>query len=216
VKRFFGAVSKEHAGKARNVAGELIGVGQAIKWCEANDIPAIDLYYDYEGIEAWARGRWKAKQDMTQRYAQFMRQTPVKVRYHKVKAHTGDKWNEEADKLAKKGALSGKGTTTAKNSETVPSTDREALRRQLNEIATGYLNALREADIPADLKKIYSNETTDFARLELSSPTGELEGRVDIYHTAKKPMNPHFDLPPTGLKDRAEELWTEFMAGYNG
>ena len=49
----------------RNVAAELEGVKEAVKWAIAYNKRKIIIYYDYEGIEKWAAGTWKAKKDLT-------------------------------------------------------------------------------------------------------------------------------------------------------
>lgn len=88
----------------RNVAGEMLGAMHAVKWAAGNGFDALKIYYDYEGIEKWARGLWKAKNPLTQKYAQYMmknNRTRVRVSFQKVAAHTGDFYNEEADKLAR-------------------------------------------------------------------------------------------------------------------
>lgn len=45
----------------RNVAGEMLGAMYAVKWAVKNGYDNIELHYDYEGIEKWAVGEWKAK-----------------------------------------------------------------------------------------------------------------------------------------------------------
>ncbi len=87
----------------RNVAGEMLGSMFAVKWCDVNGYSDIKIYYDYMGIEMWATGGWKAKNSLTQKYADFMRKysDKIKISFEKVAAHTGDKYNEEADGLAK-------------------------------------------------------------------------------------------------------------------
>ena len=104
VKELYGSISEEEACGTHQVAGELFATGKAMKWCEENNIDEAHLYYDYEGIEKWATGRWQAKQELTQRYKKFMGNCKVKVFWHKVASHTGDKWNDRADELAKMGA----------------------------------------------------------------------------------------------------------------
>lgn len=99
-----GPVSAEQAAGTRQVAGELFAAGHALNWCKAKGFPLVDVYYDYLGIEMWATGGWKAKQPITQRYAKFARALPFRVLWHKVKSHTGDKWNDYVDDLAKRGA----------------------------------------------------------------------------------------------------------------
>ncbi len=91
----------------RNIAGELAGVMQVVTALRA-ELPQYDvleLYYDYEGIEKWVTGEWRAKNPLTQTYRDFMReqQKEMLITFHKVDAHTGVTYNERADKLAKKG-----------------------------------------------------------------------------------------------------------------
>lgn len=89
----------------RNVAGEIMGAIKAMKWCVKNNITTLNLYYDYEGIEKWCTGAWQAKNSQTKKYKEIYDEITTKnslaVNFHKVKAHTGDTYNEEADKLAK-------------------------------------------------------------------------------------------------------------------
>lgn len=99
-----GPVTAEQAMGTRQVAGELFAVGHALNWCKAQGYPLVDVYYDYLGIEMWATGQWKAKQPLTQRYQQFVRRLPLRILWHKVASHTGDRWNDYADDLAKRGA----------------------------------------------------------------------------------------------------------------
>ncbi len=87
----------------RNVAGEIEGARAAMQYCLDKGIGSITIYHDYMGIACWCTGEWKAKQEGTQDYAAFYRNvsTKVDIRFQKVKGHSGDKYNELADKLAK-------------------------------------------------------------------------------------------------------------------
>lgn len=87
----------------RNVTGEIFGAMKAMQFCLDNNIKALDLYYDYAGIEAWATGNWKANKELTKKYANFCTALKDKldVSFIKVQAHTGVELNERADKLAK-------------------------------------------------------------------------------------------------------------------
>jgi ribonuclease HI len=101
---FNAAFDDEEAARQRNVAGEVMGSKLAIEYCLKNDINKVEIYHDYEGIGAWADRRWKANNQLTQGYRDFVaeaRQT-MEISFVKVKAHTGNKYNEIADKLAKK------------------------------------------------------------------------------------------------------------------
>ena len=98
------AFDDEEASKQRNIAGEIMGSKLAIDHCIANGIKSVEIYHDYEGIGAWADGRWKANNALTQGYRDFVAEArkTIDIRFVKVKAHAGNKYNELADKLAKK------------------------------------------------------------------------------------------------------------------
>jgi len=69
-----------------------------------NGIKSISIFYDYEGIQKWCNGDWKAKKEGTKRYVEFYKDASklVDVDFIKVKGHSGDKYNDLADELAKK------------------------------------------------------------------------------------------------------------------
>lgn len=103
----------------RNVAGEMLGAMFAVQWGKKNGYSAIDIRYDYLGIEMWVTGRWKAKNELTQKYAKFMQENneKIKISFKKIEAHTGDFYNEEADKLAKMALREGKGIPKIKKGD---------------------------------------------------------------------------------------------------
>ena len=88
----------------RNVAGEIEAAKLAMSYCIDNNIENLILYFDYEGIEKWCTGVWKTNKTGTIDYKKYYDSIKDKlnVKFVKVKAHSGDKYNEEADKLAKK------------------------------------------------------------------------------------------------------------------
>ena len=98
------AFDDAEAAQQRNVAGEIMGSKLAIDHCMANGIKSVEIYHDYEGIGAWADRRWKANNPLTQGYRDFVAEAREKIdiSFVKVKAHAGNKYNELADKLAKK------------------------------------------------------------------------------------------------------------------
>ena len=95
----------------RNVAGEMLGAMYAVQWAINHGYPSLTIYYDYEGIAKWAQGDWKAKNKRTQQYAEFMngKRSYIHLSFQKVKAHSGDHYNEEVDKLAKSALVNGNG-----------------------------------------------------------------------------------------------------------
>ena len=98
------AFDDAEAAQQRNVAGEIMGSKLAIDHCMANGIKTVEIYHDYEGIGAWADRRWKANNPLTQGYRDFVAEArkSMNITFVKVKAHAGNKYNELADKLAKK------------------------------------------------------------------------------------------------------------------
>lgn len=87
----------------RNVAGEVLGATKAVTYAEENNIKEITIAFDYQGIESWALGFWKRNTSLTENYHQFMKDKmkEIKVRFKKIKGHSGDKYNDLADELAK-------------------------------------------------------------------------------------------------------------------
>ena len=87
----------------RNVAGEMMGAMHAVSWAREHGYAALDICYDYAGIEQWATHGWQAKNRLTQQYAAFMENSmkQIAVCFTKIAAHTGNRYNEEADQLAK-------------------------------------------------------------------------------------------------------------------
>lgn len=87
----------------RNVAGEIEGAKLAMRFCVENNIHSLDLFYDYEGIEKWCTGAWKATKEGTRAYKKFynMVKDLLTVKFSKIKGHSGNKYNDLADSLAK-------------------------------------------------------------------------------------------------------------------
>ena len=97
------AGNREDYAQLHNVAGELEAAKFVMWYAVDKKIKEITLFYDYQGIEAWAVGDWQANLPYTQDYVKFYNKvkTLVKVNFVKVKAHTGVELNEVVDKLAK-------------------------------------------------------------------------------------------------------------------
>ena len=90
----------------RNIAGELNGAIKAIKLALSLNLNKINIYYDYLGIEMWANNEWNSNNPFVINYKKFIEDSRkiIDINFIKVEAHTGVKYNELADKLAKKGA----------------------------------------------------------------------------------------------------------------
>ncbi len=87
----------------RNVAGEIQGAMEAISWALEHGKTEIDLYYDYQGIEKWAVGDWRANSAVAITYVEFIKKVKdqLTIRFFHVPAHTGINYNERVDDLAK-------------------------------------------------------------------------------------------------------------------
>lgn len=88
----------------RNVAGEVNAAMHVMSLALSQKIKDLHIYYDYAGIELWADGSWKTNNHLTQSYKKYVEsiKKDLTLHFHKVKSHTNIKFNEEADKLAKK------------------------------------------------------------------------------------------------------------------
>lgn len=102
VKEIFGIVDFSQVKGSHQIAGEIKAVTEAIEWCRKNKIEETTVYYDYRGLEKWAKGQWKTKKSISKEYADFMKLDNIKIHWVKIKSHTGKKWNEYADRLAAK------------------------------------------------------------------------------------------------------------------
>ena len=89
-----------------NVAGELAGALASMQWCIENDIKELHLYYDFSGIEEYCNGNYKARNPFACKYKElyetYTSDNGLKVTFHKIKSHSGDTYNNEVDRIARK------------------------------------------------------------------------------------------------------------------
>lgn len=93
----------EKAIALRNVSGEVLGSMKAIEFAIEKGYSEVSIVFDYQGIESWALGTWKRNNDITKGYHEFIKEKSklIKINFIKVKGHSGDKYNDIADELAK-------------------------------------------------------------------------------------------------------------------
>lgn len=98
---------------SRQINGELESTIRALRYVleHLNEIDdkKITIFYDYEGIEKWATGEWSARKDVAidykkrvQHHLMLLRyEHKIEINFSKVKAHSGEEFNEKVDRLAK-------------------------------------------------------------------------------------------------------------------
>lgn len=101
-KRYQGTASMETVGH-RNVSGEIEGALFAMRKAIELNKEKLILHFDYAGIEKWAHGDWRTNHPLTKSYKKEFNKinNVLDVIFIKVKAHSGDVYNDEADQLAK-------------------------------------------------------------------------------------------------------------------
>lgn len=87
----------------RNVAGELAGARRAVQFAMRNDLKKITIYHDYEGVATLATREWDSHSPFTEDYLNFMKEAAkhIKIDFRWVRGHSGNFYNDMADKLAK-------------------------------------------------------------------------------------------------------------------
>jgi viroplasmin and RNaseH domain-containing protein len=196
IEELSGAVTDSSLAETRQVAGELRAVEEALSWCKRNGVNEVSIFYDYDGIEKWATGAWKTNQALTQGYARAVRSSPIRIRWRKVTSHTGDRWNDRADLLAKRGA----GTA-------LPAASDDRLMTQLSGAADGFIEFLMLNGIDATFERVFNEQ---FARIRILEQERAV-GIFDLYNTRKKRLSPYLHaFNSDSLKSRVEELWGEF------
>lgn len=90
--------------KMRNVAGEIMGAMAAMQYAKNHGLEEIMIVHDYSGLSEWCLKNWKCNLDGTRNFVKFYDEVSksVKIRFQKVKGHSGDKYNDLVDALAKK------------------------------------------------------------------------------------------------------------------
>lgn len=99
----YGVGTDSEAVKTRNIAGELTAVMRACSWARSKGLEKIVIRHDLQGVATWAMGQWKRNNQVTIKYYDFMQKyLPNFVSFKHIKGHSGDKYNDLADILAKK------------------------------------------------------------------------------------------------------------------
>ena len=101
---------------SRNIDGELSAALGGLMWWRYQGSmwwPRVVVCHDYTGIREWAAGSWAAKSAAATRYVEALEAAQIRgqigsaVFFRHVKGHSGDRWNDWADRLAGRAADGG-------------------------------------------------------------------------------------------------------------
>lgn len=131
-----GAGDDPKALAVRNIAGELLGAMYAVKTASELGYKSVVIRHDYIGISKWFTKEWRAKDEIAKKYLQYLSkmQNKIDITFEKVVAHSGDKYNEEADLLAKSALESVDKVTTEYCKVNNHEIEREEIVRKVNEL----------------------------------------------------------------------------------
>jgi len=89
----------------RQIAGECEAIIMVLEYCKKANINNIWIYHDLMYVAQWAEGFAKTNTEVSKEYKKRydLLRNNINVHFVHVKSHTGDKWNEYVDELAKKG-----------------------------------------------------------------------------------------------------------------
>lgn len=87
----------------RNVIGEITGILKGLKYAQFKKKSKVYIYHDYEGLSKWVSGEWNVNSSDSSYYVNEIKKynSEMELEFIKVKAHSGEKYNEICDKLAK-------------------------------------------------------------------------------------------------------------------
>ncbi|MGL4676619.1 MAG: RNase H family protein [Brevinema sp.] len=86
---------------SHQIAGEIQSVLEALSYAVHHGYSTITIFYDYVGLQKWATGEWKVKSEVAQNYRIELQKYSIQITWCKIAAHTGNRFNEMADKIAK-------------------------------------------------------------------------------------------------------------------
>ncbi len=104
----YGPCTKDES--IRNIGGEIQAAENAIHLAIQLGADYICIHHDYEGVGQWGTGRWSTNREDTEAYAKYVAQSRgvIAIEFCKVKGHSGDKYNNIADRLAGQGVTAQK------------------------------------------------------------------------------------------------------------
>jgi len=210
IQELSGSITDPAMKAHRQVGGEIEAVRQTVLWLKKKGISDVSIYYDYEGIAAWPTGKWKANKELTKSYAAEIRASGITIRWIKVKSHSGNKWNDVADTLAKKGAFSGSTKKEEKKKAPVSRKDDGSgnMVALTEKIACEFADRLQGAGFSAVPTGVVNNM---FSRIEIFDGPSRA-GVIDIYNKKAEGIKPDFrGFRDQEIKEKTALLWAGFL-----
>ncbi|MCL2144971.1 MAG: reverse transcriptase-like protein [Endomicrobia bacterium] len=178
----------------RQFGGELQSVIEVFKWCAANKVSKVRINYDYQGIEKFATGEWKAKNSLSKDYVDFIRKTNMHIEWRHIKSHTGNSKNDEADALAKKAASATSATTS---------------RRFVNleNKALDFIDFINKK--PKFFAQYVGAENGEMVRIKIKNKKNKDSSTVNMIYA--KANNFSIRQPKSPMESDIYNLWQEFL-----
>lgn len=90
----------------QQIGGEVVAVLQGLSRAVYKEYHHVEIVYDFSGIKEWPTGEWTTKSEIANAYVYHLKKynKEIDITFKKVKSHSGNKFNDQADRLAKKGA----------------------------------------------------------------------------------------------------------------
>ena len=111
-----------------NNTGELTAIIEALRWVKEEGLRKVVIRYDSEYAASMTQGKWRPKKNVaivrqSKDALARTREAGCEVGWRHVKGHSGDKWNNRADRLADQGVrapaggedATGQGDTPVRN-----------------------------------------------------------------------------------------------------
>lgn len=99
-------------GEMGNISGELSALLFTLHLLKRLGIKSANIVYDYDGIYKWISGEYKARTKEQQDYRDFAKEftksNELQLFYYNCKSHSGNKFNDLADRVAKQSLVDGK------------------------------------------------------------------------------------------------------------
>ncbi|MCL1971923.1 MAG: reverse transcriptase-like protein [Endomicrobia bacterium] len=178
----------------RQFGGELQSAIEVLKWCAANKVQKVRINYDYQGIEKFATGKWKPKNNLSKDYVNFIGNIGINIEWRHIKSHTGNSKNDEADALAKKAATA---------------TSSTASRRFINleNKALGFIDFINKKT--GFTAQYIGAENGEFAKIRVKKAECGEPAVIEIIYA--KANNFSIRQPKSASESDVYNLWQEFL-----